>query len=81
MPGGYVGHVSTTTCKCLTFVLLDAHVCNVEGCGFIADVLSLFVNNHLGIRLDCCVPCRCCRSKVVLTEGGDPCPLDREICA
>src|ERR1700736_2257195 len=28
-------------------------------------------NNHSGIRRGCCVPCRCCRSLVVLTEGHD----------
>lgn len=59
----------------------DADVCNGEECGFIADVLNPLVNNHLGIHLDCCVPCGCCRFMVVLTEGRDPCPLDREICA
>ena len=58
-----------------------ACICNVEGCGLIADALNLLFNNHSKIRLDCCVPYRCCRSMVVFTEGGDPCLSDREICA
>ena len=43
VPGGYVGHVPATTCKSLTSVLFDTHVCNVEGCGLIADVLDLLI--------------------------------------
>jgi hypothetical protein len=38
-----VGHVLVTTCRSLTSVPFDAHVCNVEGCGLIADVLNLLV--------------------------------------
>ena len=43
MPGGHVGHVPMTTYRSLTFVPLDAYVCNVEGCGLIADALNLLV--------------------------------------
>jgi hypothetical protein len=32
----------------LTSVPFDAHVCNVEGCGLIADVLNLLVKQPLG---------------------------------
>ena len=37
---GYVGHVPATTYQSLTLVPLDTFVCNVEGCGLIADVLN-----------------------------------------
>ena len=37
MPGGYAGCMPATTCSSLTFVPLDTCVCNVEGCGLIAD--------------------------------------------
>jgi hypothetical protein len=40
VPGGCV---SAATCRSLTSVLFDAHVCNVEGCGLIADVLNPLV--------------------------------------
>jgi len=44
MPGGYLGMcVPATTCKSLTSVLSDTHVCNVEGCGLIADALDLLI--------------------------------------
>lgn len=32
-----------STCRSLTSVLEDTDVCNVEGCGLLADVLNLFV--------------------------------------
>ena len=32
-----------TTCGSLTSVLFDTHVCNVEGCGLIADALNPLV--------------------------------------
>jgi hypothetical protein len=35
--------VPATTCGSLTSVLFDTHVCNVEGCGLIADVLNPLV--------------------------------------
>jgi hypothetical protein len=39
-------------------------------------------NNHSGIRRDCCMPFRCCRLLVVLTEGHDLCLFKRqgEVC-
>jgi hypothetical protein len=43
VPGGYVGSVPATACRRLTSVLFDTYVCNVEGCGLIADVLNLLV--------------------------------------
>ena len=45
-----------------------------EGCGLLADGQTCQSNNHSGIRHDCCVPFRCCRLLVVLTEGHDLCP-------
>jgi len=44
VPGGYVGDVPTATCKSRMSVLFDAHICNVEGCGLIADVPNLLIN-------------------------------------
>ena len=38
-----VGHAPATTCRSLTFVPFDTHVCNVEGCGLIADAPNLLV--------------------------------------
>jgi len=40
---GMWGYVPATTCGSLTSVLSVTHVCNVEGCGLIADVLSPLV--------------------------------------
>jgi hypothetical protein len=40
---GMQGYVPATTCQSLTSVLSDTHVCNVEGCGLIADVLNPLV--------------------------------------
>jgi hypothetical protein len=40
VPGGYVGHVPATTYISLTSVPFDTNVCNVEGCGLIADALN-----------------------------------------
>jgi len=48
VPGGHVGHVPATTYQSLTSVPLDTFVCNVEGCGLIADALSLLVKQPLG---------------------------------
>lgn len=44
VPGGYVGDGPATTFKSQMSVLFDAHVCNVEGCGLIADVPNLLIN-------------------------------------
>jgi hypothetical protein len=44
VPGGYAGCAPVTAYKSLTYVLLDANVCNGEGCGLIADVLNLITN-------------------------------------
>jgi hypothetical protein len=48
----------------------------------LADGQTRQSNNHSGIRRDCCVPFRCCRSLVVLIKGHDLCPSeDRgEVC-
>jgi hypothetical protein len=54
--------------------------CTVEACGLLADCYIIQANNYLEIRLDCCVPLRCCRLMVVSTKGGDFCLYyDREI--
>ena len=42
---------------------------------------NLLAINHSGIRRDCARLLGDCRLLVVLTEGGDLCPLDREILA
>ena len=38
-----MGYIPATTCESLTSVPFDACVCNVEGCGLIADVLNPLV--------------------------------------
>lgn len=43
-PGGYVGDVPAAICKSRTSVLFDAYVCDVEGCGLIADVPNPLIN-------------------------------------
>ena len=43
MPGGCVGCVTAATYRSLTFVPLDTCVCDVEGCGLIADALNPLV--------------------------------------
>ena len=35
-------YAPATTCASLTSALSDTDVCNVEGCGLIANVLNLF---------------------------------------